>query len=94
MKNVMLATILHVNIHGIFLLHSVSGGKVQLRDFSVNNPWAHKPAAKARKKDASLCYKTTLCWFHGNHPDGCPRQAEKCNFAHGFEELRPRVEPK
>ncbi|KAK7087366.1 hypothetical protein V1264_021429 [Littorina saxatilis] len=74
------------NHHNIF---QVSGGKVQLRDFSVANPWSQHKTAKSGKGDNSVL-KTSLCWFHAYHPDGCPRASQDCSFAHGAGELRPR----
>ncbi|KAL8614000.1 hypothetical protein ACOMHN_023235 [Nucella lapillus] len=72
-------------------IFQVSGGRVQLRDFSVDNPWSPftKKGKKARRSDPST-HKISLCWFHTNHPDGCPRSAATCTFAHGETELRPR----
>ncbi|XP_041347033.1 probable tRNA (uracil-O(2)-)-methyltransferase [Gigantopelta aegis] len=73
-------------------IFQVSGGAVRLRDFSSENPWS---TAKRRKRnveslDSGNNLKTVLCWFHTNHPDGCPRSAVKCRFAHGTLELRER----
>ncbi|KAK7475025.1 hypothetical protein BaRGS_00033706 [Batillaria attramentaria] len=75
-------------------IFQVSGGKVHLRDFSIDNPWSKHVKAKSRKVDAASHHKTTLCWFHDNHPDGCPRRAENCTFAHGTQELKPRDQSK
>ncbi|XP_067650210.1 probable tRNA (uracil-O(2)-)-methyltransferase [Haliotis asinina] len=66
----------------------VSGGRVRLRDFSQANPWSQSRKAKNKKLSAADHHKTSLCWFHANHPDGCPRSADKCDFAHGQPELR------
>ncbi|XP_076434847.1 putative tRNA (uracil-O(2)-)-methyltransferase [Babylonia areolata] len=71
-------------------IFQVSGGRVQLRDFSVDDPWSpFSKARKARRSDPAT-RKVSLCWFHSNHPDGCPRTAANCSFAHGEGELRPR----
>ncbi|XP_071110954.1 probable tRNA (uracil-O(2)-)-methyltransferase [Haliotis cracherodii] len=69
----------------------VSGGRVRLRDFSQANPWSQSRKAKTKKLAAADHHKTSLCWFHDKHPDGCPRSADKCDFAHGQQELRGKT---
>ena len=61
---------------------------VQLRDFTQEDPWGRR--RKGKKSDNSNNVKTSLCWFNTNHPDGCPRQSELCDYAHNIEELRTR----
>jgi hypothetical protein len=70
----------------------VTGGFVQLRDFTAADPWVGRNLKKGKgKRDSKLdTRKTTLCWFYANHPDGCPRTSEMCQFAHGIEELRTK----
>ena len=43
----------------------------------------------ADRKNSDL-YKTSLCWFNTNHPQGCPLPADSCLFAHGDTDKRPR----
>ncbi|KAL3858141.1 hypothetical protein ACJMK2_012751 [Sinanodonta woodiana] len=69
-------------------IFQVSCGEVQLRDFTQNEPYSKRAAA--RMKDRAQFYKTVPCWFYSHHPDGCPRTSEKCSFAHGNDELRDR----
>lgn len=69
----------------------VYGGFVQLRnwtDKSCHGP--RKPAKPRSAKDAKLLVKTKPCWFHEHHPQGCPRLAENCPYAHGQQEIRDR----
>ncbi|XP_069782261.1 probable tRNA (uracil-O(2)-)-methyltransferase isoform X3 [Narcine bancroftii] len=61
-------------------------GQVQIRDWSKEKPTG-KQISSGKRMLLDTC-KTRLCWFFVNHPDGCPRNAEKCSFAHGTEELR------
>ncbi|KAK3101613.1 hypothetical protein FSP39_004858, partial [Pinctada imbricata] len=65
-----------------------NGGKVQLRDLTLSEPYSKY--SKLRKKDNSEYFKTMPCWFDRNHPDGCPRLAVDCTFAHKEEELKAR----
>ena len=68
---------------------SVSSGKVQLRDFTNEDPFeGRKKKGNTSKK--SDFYKTSVCWFYENHPDGCPRQSDTCMYAHGKDELREK----
>ncbi|XP_013383420.1 probable tRNA (uracil-O(2)-)-methyltransferase [Lingula anatina] len=78
------------NHHNIF---QVSGGAVRLRydDQDGHNLQYNVPPRKKQKiKQKDLKQKpvkTKLCWFHDNHPDGCPKTREHCQFAHGAEDL-------
>eukprot|EP00048_Salpingoeca_helianthica_P007051 m.105891 g.105891 ORF g.105891 m.105891 type:complete len:133 (+) comp14212_c3_seq1:1416-1814(+) len=63
-------------------LFVVQGPCVSLRDWrdlSINPP--NMPAASR---------KTKPCWFHDHHPDGCPRAAADCPFAHGPDDHKPQ----
>lgn len=59
-------------------IFSVIQGKVQFRipGITPNN------AQKKRKGNNTHPIKVKSCWFHENHPDGCPATAIKCNFKH------------
>ncbi|XP_014771876.1 probable tRNA (uracil-O(2)-)-methyltransferase [Octopus bimaculoides] len=65
----------------------VVSSTVRLRDYT--QPWQQR--RKVKQKNTARSYKTSLCWFHQNHPDGCPVSREECNFAHGEEELREKT---
>lgn len=65
---------------------NVSGGAVQLRDLTLDEPYSKH--SKLAKRDKSQYFKTMQCWFYSNHPDGCPRTAQKCHFAHGEQDVR------
>ncbi|XP_051897365.1 probable tRNA (uracil-O(2)-)-methyltransferase [Pristis pectinata] len=80
-----LKTLLRNNCQVFEVVH----GQVQIRDWTKEEQ-TRKQTSGARKMPLDTC-KTRLCWFFVNHPDGCPRSAEKCPFAHGTEELRPRT---
>ena len=80
----------------IFPLVAVSGGCVQLRDWTrVTEHDKHQMAKKKRKgnrtrnANPTRVTKTQLCYFHVHHPSGCLLPAELCRFAHGTDELRP-----
>ncbi|VDI70727.1 tRNASer (uridine44-2'-O)-methyltransferase [Mytilus galloprovincialis] len=64
----------------------VSGGNVQLRDLSLDEPYSKK--SQLSKKDKSQYFKTLQCWFYANHPDGCPRTEVTCTFAHGEKDIK------
>ncbi|XP_033727431.1 LOW QUALITY PROTEIN: probable tRNA (uracil-O(2)-)-methyltransferase [Pecten maximus] len=64
------------------MVFNVSGGKVQLRDLTLSQPFS-----KASQLGQTKKIKTLLCWFHLHHPDGCPRSRDTCLFAHGEEDL-------
>ncbi|EDO44636.1 predicted protein, partial [Nematostella vectensis] len=68
----------------------VVSGTVELRDWRVEVPGpkmtGRDPAYLQRRYDA--LYKTTTCWFHSYHPDGCC--SKRCPYAHGEDELRDR----
>ncbi|XP_021377602.1 probable tRNA (uracil-O(2)-)-methyltransferase [Mizuhopecten yessoensis] len=66
------------------MVFNVSGGKVQLRDLTLSQPFS-----KASQLGQTKKIKTLLCWFHSHHPDGCPRTKASCLFAHGEEDLLP-----
>lgn len=64
------------NNHWIF---TVSEGKVQ---FKLSNTTSR--IGKGKKKNSKVTavrYKVKPCWFHFNHPDGCPL-FEDCTFKH------------
>lgn len=67
---------------------AVSGGLVQLRDLSLDEPFSKK--SQLTRKDKSQYFKTLPCWFYTNHPDGCPRTGATCTFAHGEQDLKPK----
>ncbi|XP_005109715.1 probable tRNA (uracil-O(2)-)-methyltransferase [Aplysia californica] len=69
-------------------IFQVTGGVVRLRDFTMLDPWEGRKPKKTKSQERKV--KTTLCWFFQHHPDGCPREGEKCLFAHGEGELKER----
>ncbi|XP_039607553.1 probable tRNA (uracil-O(2)-)-methyltransferase isoform X1 [Polypterus senegalus] len=75
------------NNHQVF---QVLKGRVQLRDWR-EEAGMNRIKPDAKRKLPSEVFKTRLCWFFINHPDGCPILAETCQFAHGSEELRPSL---
>ncbi|KAM4808183.1 putative tRNA (uracil-O(2)-)-methyltransferase [Rhinophrynus dorsalis] len=75
------------NNHQVF---EVLNSKVSIRDWrqeALTATSKRRPEAKRRLYTDAL--KTRLCWFYVHHPDGCPRSADSCPYAHGTEELRP-----
>lgn len=46
------------------------------------------PGDHMKKNGAMRHWKTRLCWFYINHPDGCPLFQDKCSFAHGSEDMK------
>ena len=74
--------------------HLVKGGCVSLRNWSrVKDSLQsdkYKKRAEWKRDEHGILYKTKLCWFNEHHPQGCPRLAEICPYAHGSKELRKR----
>ena len=63
------------NHHYIF---HVENGAVKLKypevlDYSKLSPNSNK----------FLYWRTKICWFYENHPQGCPLSSDACSFAHG-----------
>lgn len=65
---------------------------VGLRDWSnLEHPVSIRYKSRLWKQNESqLLHKTKRCWFHDNHPQGCPRSSVDCPYAHGPAELRKR----
>eukprot|EP00054_Salpingoeca_dolichothecata_P007493 m.43201 g.43201 ORF g.43201 m.43201 type:complete len:349 (+) comp17101_c0_seq1:524-1570(+) len=61
------------------LVFVVKKGVVHIRNWANDH---HKRSDKALSNR-----KKRLCWFHSNHPDGCPRQTKDCDYAHGVNDL-------
>ena len=61
------------------ILFLVRGGVIQLRN------WREERLGKN-----SDLFKTKLCWFYANHPQGCPLGVKECRYAHGDSDTRPR----
>ncbi|KAI8783029.1 tRNA (uracil-O(2)-)-methyltransferase [Biomphalaria glabrata] len=75
-------------------IFQVTGGRVQLRDFTQPNPWLGRNPNKLKRKQRMQPgdkKKTTLCWFHIHHPEGCPLPSEDCQFAHSETELKTKT---
>ncbi|XP_073430659.1 probable tRNA (uracil-O(2)-)-methyltransferase [Dendrobates tinctorius] len=80
------------NNHQVF---QVMNSMVSIRDWTQETQTASdKRRTEAKRKLSADALKTRLCWFYINHPDGCPRAAIHCPYAHGTEELRPSCLPK
>lgn len=75
-----------------YYIFKVTGGVVQMRDWTQETPGPRgKKGDLARKQRRSQAlWKTSLCWFYLQHPDGCPVAVQQCPFAHGEHELRER----
>ncbi|XP_071945097.1 probable tRNA (uracil-O(2)-)-methyltransferase [Antedon mediterranea] len=70
----------------------VSGNTVKIRDWANRENEPGKAHASLKNiQDKELLFKTKHCWFHSNHPDGCPRKDHTCPFAHGDNDLRERA---
>ncbi|XP_040191299.1 probable tRNA (uracil-O(2)-)-methyltransferase [Rana temporaria] len=79
------------NHHQVF---KVLNSRVSIRDWSQDEQTpSNKNKAEAKKRLLPDVLKTRLCWFYVNHPNGCPRAASKCPYAHGPGELRPSTLP-
>ncbi|XP_043500977.1 probable tRNA (uracil-O(2)-)-methyltransferase [Polistes fuscatus] len=59
-------------------IFSVIQGKVQLKIPGISSI----NVKKKRRTNAINSIKTKSCWFHENHPDGCPNIEMNCNFKH------------
>lgn len=51
---------------------------------------AHSTIQVRGSAQSAALYKTRLCWFYSQHPDGCRLVATECRYAHGDGELRER----
>lgn len=79
-------------VHDLYM-YTVCGGYIQLRDWTQPEQRPRKPTkplSRSQKEAKSLLFKTKLCWFYCFHPQGCPRPAKDCPYAHGERELRER----
>lgn len=65
------------NHNQIFL---VQKGLVQLRSPVAHNE--HMVQKKRNKAQQEATKKLRKCWFHLNHPDGCPLADTECTFVH------------
>ncbi|XP_043269554.1 probable tRNA (uracil-O(2)-)-methyltransferase isoform X1 [Venturia canescens] len=68
-----LQTLLRNNSH----IFRVSDGCVHFRI-----PGTAITSNKNKKNSKNFRTKVKACWFHENHPDGCPVTDELCNFKH------------
>lgn len=68
-----LQTLLRNNSH----IFRVAEGCVQ---FKI--PGSEIATNKKKKMNKNFRTKVKLCWFHENHPDGCPIDDELCTFKH------------
>ena len=75
-------------------LFAVRKGYVEIRDWcDLSDAREHERKSwswKRKQEENKLLTKTKLCWFHDHHPQGCPRSAHLCPYAHGTAELRRR----
>nr|XP_033806053.1 probable tRNA (uracil-O(2)-)-methyltransferase isoform X2 [Geotrypetes seraphini] len=72
------------NNHQVFV---VLNAQVHIRDWREEKATnEHRPETKRRL--ALEAFKTRLCWFFLNHPNGCPLTPKSCPYAHGTEELQ------
>ena len=76
----------------LYSYFSVAGGIVHLRDWTQETlgPRGKKGDLARKQRRSQALWKTSLCWFHLQHPDGCPVAIQHCPFAHGRSELRER----
>jgi tRNASer (uridine44-2'-O)-methyltransferase len=75
------------NHHQVF---EILSGHVCIRDWSVNDFPQKKKKKLMPKKSSKIFYKTKMCWFALHHPQGCPRTADACPYAHSKLELNSR----
>lgn len=62
----------------------VIGGMVELRiPMNVSERKRElERLAETKSKPTKIHFKQTACWFHLNHPDGCPFDDADCTFKH------------
>ncbi|CAJ0942279.1 unnamed protein product, partial [Mesorhabditis belari] len=65
------------NQHQIFRIES---GNVRIRDWRKQEEWNGMKKKKAKMNPSKI--KTTACWMHLYHPDGCPLTEEECTYLH------------
>lgn len=67
------------NNHHIF---KVQSGKVQLRYPKTIEEIDKKSRKKDKNNKSSIKLKQKPCWFHINHPQGCPLSDKICSYRH------------
>jgi tRNASer (uridine44-2'-O)-methyltransferase len=68
-----LQTLLKNNGH----IFKVESGKVRFRI-----PGKDMIGKNKKPRNSNVTRKIRPCWFHENHPDGCPQTEKKCSFKH------------
>ncbi|XP_014236865.1 probable tRNA (uracil-O(2)-)-methyltransferase [Trichogramma pretiosum] len=63
-------------------IFKIESGKVRFRV-----PGKETVGKKKKPKVSTVKRKIKDCWFHINHPDGCPLTDEECDFIHSHEKL-------
>ena len=67
---------------------------MSLRNWSITSASLqsdkYKKQEQWKRNDRDVLCKTKPCWFYDHHPQGCPRTAVSCPYAHGKEEIRDR----
>eukprot|EP00112_Aurelia_sp_Birch-Aquarium-sp1_P024189 Seg752.11 transcript_id=Seg752.11/GoldUCD/mRNA.D3Y31 product="tRNA uracil-O 2-methyltransferase" protein_id=Seg752.11/GoldUCD/D3Y31 len=69
-------------------IFKVVKGEVILRNYKNPEDHINRRSKKGGRTKPKSNYKTKLCWFHFNHPDGCILSDKECQFAHNELELR------
>lgn len=67
------------NNSSIFL---VQCGSVELRPPLKYSDKLNELEASKKKQNIKFNFKLKPCWFHSNHPDGCPLINADCSFKH------------
>ncbi|XP_075969849.1 putative tRNA (uracil-O(2)-)-methyltransferase [Anticarsia gemmatalis] len=66
------------NNHHIF---KVQSGKVELR-YPKSIEEVQSNSKKRKSNQAAIKIQQKPCWFHNNHPQGCPLKDTECSFLH------------
>ena len=70
------------------VLFIVMKGEVFLRNYRTKQEKRGKKKKQCLQAKRGSNFKTRLCWYHFNHPQGCILLDRDCQFAHSENELR------
>jgi len=69
-------------------IFEVMRGEVFLRNYRTKQERRGKKKKQCLQAERGSNFKTKLCWYHLNHPQGCILLDRYCQFAHSEAELR------
>ncbi|XP_065663837.1 probable tRNA (uracil-O(2)-)-methyltransferase isoform X3 [Hydra vulgaris] len=67
-------------------IFKVVNGNVSIRDYRCVEDLKRSKKSLSKKKDTKS-FKSKLCWFFDEHPQGCVLSIQQCSYAHGVDDL-------